>query len=250
MKTIKATLIITGAINIANNVPYSTTIIDTKTRLEQYLYSLKYAIKKYKTVDKIIFVENTGYEYNYSDLFELADEFNKQIEVLTFKGTLEEIANKGKGYGEGEMIKYTYANSRLMALSSSFVKLTGRLIIENFDNIMRGTDDNSNYFMLPFVTKIRKSRSVPTVFYKVNKEFYRIHLLDVYKNVNDNNKIKLEHIFFNTVPPGSIRYFNYYPVIRGQSGTSGIPYNNISQLDLIKRKIAFKFSSLIHSISN
>jgi len=248
MKTSKTALIITGAIDIKGNIPYNTTLIDTNTRLDQYISSLVYAINNYKTVDKIIFVENTGYKYDYTEIYTLADTLNIKLEILTFRGAVEEIVKKGKGFGEGEMIKYSFANSRLLALSTSFVKLTGRLIIENFDNIMKNTDDHNNYFMLPFISKIKNSRSIPTVFYKVNKEFYGNHLLDVYKNVNDNKNVKLEHVFYKEIPVNSIKYFKYYPTIRGQSGSSGIYYNDISQFEFYKRKIAFRFSSVVHSI--
>ena len=143
-------LIITAAIDIRGNIPEQTFLRQTAIRLNQYLDSLKYAIRNYHTVGKIVFAENTGFNYNYQEIYDLAAVCKKEIEILVFRGTIEKIILQGKGYGEGEILQYLLNNSRLIKNAVSFIKLTGRLTVTNFDQVISAAADNAhNYFFLP-----------------------------------------------------------------------------------------------------
>ena len=175
----------------------------------------------YNSINKIIFCENTGFVYDYAFLFELAKKYGKNLEVITFQGNYQLITKQGKGYGEGEIIKYVLDNSKLFIGSVCFVKLTGRLIVENFDKIIRSSKDDLNYFFLPSLFRLKKDRFLPSVFYKVNTQFFLNYMKDAYLDVNDSNNYKLEHAYFMKVYQHSPRYFKYYPYISGQSGSNG-----------------------------
>jgi hypothetical protein len=242
-----STLILTGAIDVKNNLPFKTSLVDTETRLKQYIDSVEYAIIHYNTVKNIIFCENTEFRCDYSRLYELARKYEKNLEILVFKGDYQKIVKQGKGFGEGEIIKYVLENSVLLKGSSSFVKLTGRLIVTNFDKIIKSTSDELNYFFLPSLFYINKTNFLPSVFFKVNTEFFKTYMEDAYLNVNDTNNYKLEHSYFDRVMHRSPHYFSFYPIIKGQSGSNGTFYNDINFLELQKRIFIFRMSSLFQS---
>lgn len=103
---------ITGAIDIQHNQVPFTRITDTQTRLGQYLYSIDYAIRNYRSIDKIIFVENTNFSYDYTALNRLAVNHRKELEILSFHGNFEKTVIHGKGFGEIESINYALENSK------------------------------------------------------------------------------------------------------------------------------------------
>jgi len=104
-----------------------------------------------------------------------------------------------------------------------------------------------NYFFLPSFFRIKKSNFIPSVFFKVNTQFYTQFLKEAYLQVDDKNNLKLEHLYFNILINHTPRYFKYLPIIRGQSGSNGTYYNEISSFELLKRKIIFRISSLIQT---
>ncbi len=67
-------LVITGAIDIRHNQVPFTRITDTQTRLDQYLDSIGYAIRNYRSIDKIVFVENSLFSHDYTILGQLAQD--------------------------------------------------------------------------------------------------------------------------------------------------------------------------------
>ena len=66
-------------------------------------------------------------DFNYYYL--LAKQNNITLEVISFMGDIRQM-KKGKGYGEGEIIRYTVC-SLLMKECKYFIKSTGRLKIKN-----------------------------------------------------------------------------------------------------------------------
>jgi len=245
MKKNKPVLIITGAIDIAKNVPFQTAVVKTTERLSQYIACIEYAIQNYQAIDNIIFAENTGYEYDYSDIYLLAENFNKKLEIFSFIGSTEKILQQGKGYGEGEILRYVLSHSTLYKESASFIKLTGRLTVKNFDSVIESTSEGENYFILQSLFRYFSGDSIATAFFKVNANFFKKYLLEAYKEVDDKNNRMLENIYFEKVKDHSPRYFKYYPLIQGQSGSNGTQHNERGYLEIFKRKFLFRFSSVL-----
>ena len=214
-------LLITAAIDIEDkSIPY-TVLTNTEKRLNQYIISLKYAIEHYHKIDTIIFCDNTNLDYDYSNLFIIAEKYNKLLEVLRFRGDYENIQQKGKGYGEGEIINYVLENSKLIHNAEYFYKLTGRILIQNFDKIIKFS--KSNHFIFPSgITNSRKETE--TFFYLVNINFYNNYLKDAYLQTNDKNGIYLEHVFYDRLHDKEIKSFCIYPKVIGISASTGKPY--------------------------
>ena len=122
-------ILLTACIN-PNGMAF-TALQDKDLRLYQYKAALNWYLKK--TSVKIVFVENTG--FNIAPMFE---EYinNGRLEVLSFKGN-DYDKSRGKGYGEGLILKYAVENSIFMKTSKVMIKVTGRFIIKNLNAIMR-----------------------------------------------------------------------------------------------------------------
>jgi len=228
-------LLITAAIDLKNKFVPFTILTNTEERLNQYLISLKYAIEYYHKINAIIFCDNTNFDWNYSDLFEIAKKHNKTLEILKFHGNYEKIQQKGKGYGEGEIIDYVLENSKLINNVNYFYKITGRIIIQNFDKTSKFS--KTNHFI--FSSGIANNRKeVETFFYRVNIDFYNKYLKDAYLLVDDKNGIYLEQIFYNRLQDKKIKSFCIYPKVVGISASTGKVYT--------KKTIDFLGTSLLN----
>jgi hypothetical protein len=233
------TLLITGAIDISKFFVPFVKITDLQERLQQYLDSLEYAINHYSEVNHIVFCENTNYQHDFSDLQKKAEQNGKTLEILTFSGDYEKIQQKGKGYGEGEIIKYALENSKILAQSDCFYKLTGRLMVENMGKIIRSTKSENAFVFSSLFEKKERCFYAKTAFYKVSTEFYKQNLLNAYLEVDDTQHRYLEHVFYEKLLKFPIKSFIAYPNLAGISGTSGTSYQ-ISKKEFLKNKIFAK----------
>jgi len=227
-------LLITGAIDIRElNVPL-TKIIDVNERLLQYTYSIEYAITHYESIAEIVFCENTDFMFDYSPLKKKAADYGKKLEILSFKGDYLNIQRKGKGFGEGEIIKYALNKSKLLRQCDCFYKLTGRLIIKNMDKILAATSQKSSFIYYPkTIYKISKDH-IETYFYKVDKDLYIKKLINAYQEVDEIHFQYLEHVFHERLSKTGFRSFNTLPLISGFSGTSGDAYEPVTKYRLME----------------
>ena len=221
----RATLLITGSIDLKQVQTPSTVIRDTGKRLKQYLDAIEYAIDHYTEVETIIFCENTNFDFNYTPLREKAEKKGKNLEILTFAGNYEMIYQRGKGYGEGEIIDYALNNSYFLSKTQSFYKLTGRLIIKNMDQLIRTTHSANAFWFKPIEITTLSKRHIETFFYKTETELYQSTLRDAYLSVDEVDNIYLEHLFFDRLNGLKVRNFNSLPQLSGESGTSGKKYD-------------------------
>lgn len=125
----KKVLIITGCIQPNPNIPYLI-LKDSTVRLRQYINCIEFYILN-SCFDIIIFGENSAYFYNDKILKEMAFSKRKEFEWLSFLGDQDMVLKRGKGYGEGEIIKYVLLNSKFKSDITCFFKVTGRLQVVN-----------------------------------------------------------------------------------------------------------------------
>jgi len=228
-------LIISAAIDISDsNVPY-TALTDTDIRLKQYLQSLEFAIENYEYIETIIFCDNTNYNYDYSDIVDKAHKKNKNLEVLKFQGDKEKVSVQGKGYGEGEIINYIFNNSIYIHNYDSFYKITGRLYVKNFNDIIKKSKGKSHFAFYPKEIYGTSDDIISTVFYKISKDLYTDKLLYAYKLVNDTEGNYLEKVFYKILQNHNIKSFKCFPNISGVSGSTGGAYDLSSTKMYIER---------------
>lgn len=232
----KYILLLTGCIN-PDGMPF-TSLTDKSVRKEQYIKAINFYI--HNTDFPIVFAENSNTDI--SNIFQQAISCNR-IEILTFSGNNNK--NRGKGYGEAEIIEYALNYSQFIISSDrqcAIVKITGRLIVENINDIINKRfifqGDKSIVVSYNTAFTLADSRVIiaPLNFY--------ISFLENKEQINDfNNK------YFENVLSNSIKYcntFHYYPFyvepqITGSSGSTGVEY--LPYKDNFKRRTKY----LIHS---
>lgn len=216
-------VIITGTINPNKNVPYLV-LKDKDERLIQYKNSLRKIILC-KNISRVIFCDNSNTNIDEKEFNDLAEKYGKQFEFIKFQGDNQKVVSHGKGYGEGEIIKYILEKSNLINDNDYFIKITGRLYVENLEKIVNSI--NRKYMYINTDLK-NKSGMADTRIYGISVNIYKEYFKDLYKSVDDKNKIYLEHLFYKQIKEKKIlsKNFEYYPIISGQSGSMGIMYKN------------------------
>ena len=197
---------------------------------------------------KIIVCDNSGYKYPAS-LYDLAASHNKKIELLSFSGSNKLVADHGKGYGEGEILKFVISNSILIREAEGFLKVTGRLKVINIDKVLKDCNHWENYFnpislLRPRFLVPKEARPCVEVrVYYATTDFFRNVLLEAYTRVRDKNKYFLEHAYHEAIASSSIKVkcFSTAPEITGMSGSNGWMFKERSGLT----KILIKFVSFL-----
>lgn len=229
-------LLLTGCIN-PNGMPF-TSLTDNSVRKEQYIKAINYYIQH--TDFPIVFVENSNTDI--SDCFASTISSNR-IEVLTFYGN--NYKNRGKGYGEAEIIEYALKNSQFITSSNrqcTIIKITGRLIVENIKKIInkRFFFQGNNSIAVSYNTAFTFADS-RVIIAPIN--FY-ISFLKNKEQINDLNKKYFEFVLSDSIKQSkNFHYFPFYvePQITGLSGSTGKAY--LPHEEDFERRIIY----LIHS---
>jgi hypothetical protein len=165
---------------------------------------------------------------------------NANIECLHHQNSSEEVFKNGKGYGEGEIIKYALNNSKKLALHDVFIKCTGKLWVTNFEDCLKewnGKFMADAHFSRVFHFRPAKIDCIDTRFYIVNKQFYIDNLLHLYLQTNFEKNCSIEHFFLKKIQDLKLnRYiFSKDPIVCGVGGGSGEYYKNNLRRSLKKK---------------
>lgn len=225
-------LLLTGCIN-PGGMAY-TALEDQEERKEQYVSAIRFYLTN--TTYPIVFTENSGIDI--SLLFE-SEITSGRMECLSFHGNQNK--ERGKGYGECEIIQYTLDNSRLIKSDKEqcIIKITGRLIVKN---------------ILPIIKWHHFIFSLQTVIFSINSElsfpdsriiiapitFYKTFLKSK-EEINDSKNYYLEHALCDVLKrEKGFPYspFLFMPQIEGISGSTGEVYTEKS----ISNSFAFRYA--------
>ena len=148
------------------------------------------------------------------------------IEVLHFQNNEKKVARFGKGFGEGQIIKFALKKSKFLRNQPVFMKCTGKLWVENIREVLSGIS-GTNGFMIrqrPDEEGQRKPFWVDTRFFVVGTAFFRRYLASAYRDVDITARHYIEHVYCERLvkiaPPRRLR-FVVKPEIRGVSGSTG-----------------------------
>lgn len=196
---------------------------DEKERLWQYEKSIQALIES-EAFSEIVFCENSGYgTEGLMPLHNLADDRKIKLELISFQGDAEKICMQGKGYGEGEIMRYVFMNSEIAKEGCFFVKITGRLQVDNIKDLVARLNQDRTYFNIPNRT-IRNLYD--TRMYAMPATQFKSSFLDAYERVMDEQGIYLEHVYTQVLKENQIQVTNFpkYPRIVGCSGSGGSVY--------------------------
>jgi hypothetical protein len=152
------------------------------------------------------------------------------IECIFFNNDAEQIKRHGKGYGEGEIIRYAIEHSRLMKESEVFIKCTAKLWVANFNQCLLQWNKQficGAYFANVFSYKKTALQFIDTRFYITRKDFYLKYFSDVHVQLG-NCEQSIEDAFLNVIQNKNIKHilFRTPPVICGVGGGSGKYYKS------------------------
>lgn len=215
----KVVILLTACIN-PNGMAY-TVLQDRDVRLQQYREALDWYLTHVK--NKIVFVENTGY-----DISPLYEGYIKsgQLEVLSFQGN-DFDKSKGKGYGEALMIEYALKYSNFLMDNTFIVKITGRLVIENFKELIHVMKSSECVYASLVRGKYGMERK--SYFFGAPKRFLSDYFLKSKDKINDNAGVYFENHLFNksldwVKDGGKAKEFKRPILVNGISGSNGEKY--------------------------
>ncbi|MFZ4801565.1 MAG: hypothetical protein ACOYLR_06200, partial [Chlorobium sp.] len=178
---------------------------------------------------------------------------NANIECLYFNNSSSLVSLYGKGYGEGEIVKYALDNSIILNKYNSFSKCTSKLWLVNYFEYVKAW--SGHLFLCDCcIASYRKIFNikpafVDTRFYITNKSFYQKHLSLAYLNVRDADGYFLEHCFKDIIVTENIkRYISPVSlVLQGVSGSSGLSYNVVrkSKTKELSKKFILRINGLL-----
>ena len=167
------------------------------------------------------------------------------IECLCFENDALKIADFGRGYGEGEIVKFALNHSVYLRDSDAFAKCSSKLWVENYAECVkkwRGDCLFSGVFKNTFSTlRSIEMIQVDTRFYVVQNNFYRKNLIDAHHKIGLAPGFGLEDSFHQVLlTTKQLRYlFAIPPVIKGVGGGTGTYYKS-SWLRIWKEKVRLR----------
>lgn len=211
---------------------------DPTERIDATIESLKQWAITSPGLD-IVICDGSGYDFqesiNKTPLLK-----NLNIEAIHFINDIEMVKQRGKGYGEGEIIAHALNHSEVLKQCNTFSKCTAKYWVSNFQECADGHLKNIS------IEKQYDSRysfsyqACDTRFYIVEKDFYLNTLASSHKASNDFQSYFLEHTFAKDIILSKVTgtEFKIKPLIYGISGSTG--QFNESHPESIRKKILRK----------
>lgn len=185
----------------------------------------------------------------------LSDRFaDVTIECLRFENDQEMVRKFGRGYGEGEIVRYALSHSRLIEQAGCFAKCSSKLWVENFDECKSWWNGDflcKGVFLDVFSPfKATVFHHIDTRFYFASKSFYERHLLDAHNDINVATGYGLEECFHDILLREQMQgvLLPVPPVIAGVGGGTANYYRNSRKrvwkerlrVKLVQREASFR----------
>jgi len=181
-----------------------------------------------------------------------------EAECLYFENDRSKIITHGRGYGEGEIVKFALKHSAFLREADRFAKCSSKLWVENYAECASEWADDclfsaifKNFFS---ISKRVEMTQVDTRFYISTNAFYLKNLADAHCQIDSTSGFGLEDSFCAALRKiNQKRYlFSALPIIRGVGGGTGKYYkynwHRVTK-DRIKLGIA-KRSPILHDLFN
>ena len=211
----KKVILLTGCIN-PNGMPF-TQLNNPSERQKQYIDAIHFYLSN--TTCQIVFCENSN-----TDIKPYIKNVQDRLEILTFSGNQNK--QRGKGYGEAEIIEYALSHSSFIQDDSIIIKITGRLVVNNISQIIRSLTCKQDFVTCLFHSDLKFADSR---IFCATVSFFR-EFLNNKECINDSEDVFFEHILASSVLASSIRFLPYIeePLITGISGSTGMQYSPIA----------------------
>ena len=132
-------LLLTATIDIKGMPKAYPTVAEQ--RLEDYYNSLRYYVTNQPRIQKIVFVENSGYPLDRVKEAVIDNPYNKQVEFISLNCN-DFPRSLGKGYGESVLIEKGIKQSELIETATYVAKITGRIYLLNLTEILESVKED------------------------------------------------------------------------------------------------------------
>ena len=201
---------------------------DTNARLHYAMES----IARWLEIDpEIQLILCDGSSFDFSET--MAQRFpGARIECLPFENNQQLVRERGRGYGEGEIVRFAIENSKLIAAAGCFSKCTSKLWVKNYIKCRQqwnGTQMFKGVFSNVFSLKRKiEFDYIDTRFYMISKEIYKKYYINAHLDLDTAGGESLEKRFLKIFLENQIHsaLFSVAPVIEGVGGGIGFSYRN------------------------
>ncbi len=185
-------------------------------------------------VQKIVIADATGQTLlDESDVL-LLTQMGLEVEQVHYLQDNDRVIEKGKGYGEGALIKFALEHSKLLQTVDHFFKCTGKVYCRNFLEIKSLIQKNK--IQTIFWRDELNPSLVDTRFFYATKKFTSEYLLPAFEHVDDRHHIFSEHCAMKMAREKLKQAASIRPMLSGFSGTTNQPYFD-SNLGLLDQKL-------------
>jgi hypothetical protein len=193
---------------------------------------------------KFIVCDGSGFDFSIL-VKERLPELN--IECLAFMNDPDLVKIRGKGFGEGEIIRYALEHSCYLRQSTWFAKCTAKLWVDNFQQCIAQWNGKflcKAYFSNVFSINKTSLEYIDTRFYLADKSFYAKYFSGCHLNLDISSGISIEENFLGVLKKEGLKkiLFRLPPVIAGVGGGSG-KYYNASAIRRVKELIRMAIAS-------
>jgi hypothetical protein len=233
----KYCILLTASINPPNTKGIQR--IAVADREDDYFNALKYYIE---FGVPIVFCDNSGYESERINKFCSAQQ--GRIEYLRF---ISSESHKGKSHGEKEIFDFAHQHSSIIADADYILKLTGRLILENFSDMFAKLQQQDGYVFANFTKQLTFSDSR---FFAYKKDFYHQYLQRVLETqLDDSNRFYFERCLARAIHQlmgerDGFQLLPVYPFFKGHNASTNRTYSK-SWLGKIKFSAYYRIKLLM-----
>jgi hypothetical protein len=160
---------------------------------------------------------------------------NAKIECLSFENNQDKVRKYGRGYGEGEIVRFAVDHSQLINQAGCFAKCTSKLWVSNYkaildvwtgDLLLKGVFEN---VFLPF--KKTQFSYIDTRFYMTSVSMYQQLFHQAHFRIDVDKHYGLENSFTDIFLESNLRHVlsPIAPKICGVGGGTGKYYKSTHQ---------------------
>ena len=176
-------------------------------------------------VEKIVIADATGQTLLDKEEVLMLNQIGVKVEQIFYFQNADLVVARGKGYGEGALIKFALKNSEFLNSAVNFFKCTGKVYCRNFSEIFNMIQQNNiqNIFWRDVF-----DTSLDTRFFYTTKDFSEKFLMPAYEDVDDRNSLMSEHCVLKVAQEHLTQGASLRPILSGFSGSLNQPYFDAS----------------------
>ncbi len=208
---------------------------DTNVRLLDADKRLKFALEsvdewlKINPKQPLVLCDGSGFDFSN----QMKTRFpSAKFECLNFENNREMLRRYGRGYGEGEIVRFALENSRLIREAGCFAKCTSKLWVENYSQCAEAWNNRllCHGVFLDTFTPFRRTRLayIDTRFYIATVDYYRKYFEYAHHRIGmrGGTLFSLEDCFLEIINEHRLQgiLMRASPVICGVGGGTGRYY--------------------------